>query len=137
MSIIDVIGAHGQTMWLLSMRETGEMRSTLTMAEGSFFGIANVCFIPPESHSRADACYDFDTGLGNVFIDAVVRHYTNGEREYDEDGDMGARGTVDQELIDDFLQKHRYFTLGPFRRVLKRGRSMFWAKCRQGRIIAR
>ena len=72
-------------------------------------GIGNVTIVPPDgtlSSMRA-----FDTGPGNVVIDAVVRRL-DGSKRYDEDGRLAASGQPIAPVIDELLA-HPYFAAEP------------------------
>jgi len=55
-------------------------------------GIANITAIP--AGARPEQVIAFDTGPGNMVIDALVAEYTNGRQRYDRDGRLAAKGRV-------------------------------------------
>ncbi|HVA34386.1 MAG TPA: anhydro-N-acetylmuramic acid kinase [Candidatus Baltobacteraceae bacterium] len=60
-------------------------------------GIANVTLLPKSSsHAQIVA---FDTGPGNMLLDAFVRERTNGEVRYDRGGALAGSGRVDEDLL--------------------------------------
>ncbi|HOJ33810.1 MAG TPA: anhydro-N-acetylmuramic acid kinase [Candidatus Hydrogenedentes bacterium] len=67
-------------------------------------GIANITVVPPE----LEQVFAFDTGPGNMIIDAAVRFLSRGELSIDENGTLASRGNVVQEFLD-YLLAHPYF----------------------------
>jgi anhydro-N-acetylmuramic acid kinase len=73
-------------------------------------GIANVTVIP--AGAKLEDVYAFDTGPGNMVIDALVRHYTHGRKTYDRNAEMAERGTFLPRLSDE-LMRDDYFVQPP------------------------
>jgi anhydro-N-acetylmuramic acid kinase len=72
-------------------------------------GIGNVTIVPPDG--TLSSVRAFDTGPGNVVIDAVVRRLDS-SRRFDEDGRIAASGEVIAPVIDELLA-HPYFAAEP------------------------
>ncbi|HLW76523.1 MAG TPA: anhydro-N-acetylmuramic acid kinase, partial [Bryobacteraceae bacterium] len=65
-------------------------------------GIANITVLPPKS-SQAPVIA-FDTGPGNMIVDALVEHHTKGRQLYDRDGRIAERAHIDSRLLDSLLR---------------------------------
>jgi anhydro-N-acetylmuramic acid kinase len=60
-------------------------------------GIANVTVIP--ARARAEDLFAFDTGPGNMIVDALVERITRGKATYDRDARIALSGRTIQELL--------------------------------------
>lgn len=65
-------------------------------------GIANVTAIP--AGARPGQVFGFDTGPGNMLIDALIRRLTRGRRRYDAGGRRAMRGKVIEPLLAEALR---------------------------------
>lgn len=73
-------------------------------------GIANPTVLPRAA--SLDQVTAFDTGPGNMLIDAMMRHFTEGRETYDAGGGMAGRGEIDRDLLD-WLMQHEYVRRPP------------------------
>jgi len=64
-------------------------------------GISNVTYLPPAA--TTDDVVAFDTGPGNMVIDALTEVATRGALKYDKDGVLAASGNVIPELLDAWM----------------------------------
>ena len=73
-------------------------------------GIANLTWLP--ARGGEDRVIGFDTGPGNMVIDALMRHFTKGRHGYDRDGKLAARGRANGRLLKKLLN-HPFFCRKP------------------------
>lgn len=70
-------------------------------------GIANLTWLGRENQMMA-----FDTGPGNVLIDSLARHLSDGSLLWDSGGEWAAQGIISQTLLDLAL-RHPFFVQQP------------------------
>src|SRR5580700_9161986 len=73
-------------------------------------GIANVTLIP--ASARLEDVLAFDTGPGNMVIDALVESISGGRKSYDKDARIALRGRVIRPLLEELL-RHPYLRQVP------------------------
>ncbi|MBZ5662075.1 MAG: anhydro-N-acetylmuramic acid kinase [Acidobacteriia bacterium] len=65
-------------------------------------GIANITAIP--AGAEIGDVFAFDTGPGNMVMDALVRRFTGGRKTFDRDAEMARHGTLLPGLLDHLLR---------------------------------
>lgn len=84
-------------------------------------GIANLTVLPPANSEKKTLAYD--TGPGNMIIDAFVKKHSGGKRNYDDGGKLGAAGAVNSEWLGQLLA-HPYYGMAAPKST---GRELFGA----------
>jgi anhydro-N-acetylmuramic acid kinase len=74
-------------------------------------GIGNITVIP--AGARAEDVVAFDTGPGNMVIDALALEASDKKLTYDRDGRIAASGMIDRMLLDELLRDRYYHRKPP------------------------
>ena len=69
-------------------------------------GIGNITVIPP--NAAPEKVVAFDTGPGNMVIDALAREYTGGKLNYDRGGKIASSGRIDRALLSELMRDPYY-----------------------------
>jgi len=73
-------------------------------------GIANITVIP--ANAKPSQVFAFDTGPGNMLIDALVSHFTHGRQRFDKNSALAQKGRAIPVLLNEFL-RDPYLKLAP------------------------
>ncbi len=99
------LGGQGAPLvpWLdyLWLRDARRSRAALNIG-----GIANLTYLP--AGGRADQVLAFDTGPGNMVLDALAAHYSRGRLRCDRGGAWAGRGQVHADWLRQLL-RHPFF----------------------------
>jgi anhydro-N-acetylmuramic acid kinase len=102
-------GGHGAP--LVAYFDWAQARhGTLARAMQNIGGIANVTYVPPRA--KMNDVMAFDTGPGNMVIDALTYIVSEERETYDTDGSRAARGTVREDVLA-WCMADPYFQLRP------------------------
>ncbi len=93
------MAAGGRGAPLVPFAEYLLYRSDRHRALQNIGGIGNVTVLP--AGCGMDGVFAFDTGPGNMIINALTKHFFG--LEYDEDGRIAARGRADEELLREWM----------------------------------
>ncbi|WP_315121679.1 anhydro-N-acetylmuramic acid kinase AnmK [uncultured Clostridium sp.] len=74
-------------------------------------GIGNATILP--KNCTLEEVLAFDTGPGNMIIDRVVFHLTNGEKNFDKDGTIAGKGKVHKKLLGEMMDHPYIKTIPP------------------------
>jgi anhydro-N-acetylmuramic acid kinase len=102
---------HRRLARLIDQAPSDPSRSKLATGEGlsihNIGGISNLTYVGPKERLLA-----FDTGPGNIWIDAAVERATRGKQRLDRGGRMALRGTPDWDAVKKILNRS-YFGKKP------------------------
>lgn len=73
-----------------------------TVALQNIGGIGNITILP--ANCTLDQVTAFDTGPGNMIMDALTVRLTNGAMAYDESGCLAAKGTIHPQLLSSMME---------------------------------
>jgi anhydro-N-acetylmuramic acid kinase len=75
-------------------------------------GIANVTVLPRKAKSSQVFAFAFDTGPGNMLVDALVHRFTHGRHRFDKNARLASQGRSLPALLDE-LMRDPYLKLAP------------------------
>jgi anhydro-N-acetylmuramic acid kinase len=102
-------GGHGAP--LVAYFDWAQLRhANKARAMQNIGGIANVTYVAPRA--ELGDVLAFDTGPGNMIIDALVYILSDGTETFDREGARAARGTVNPEMLS-WCMADPYFQLAP------------------------